>query len=435
MQTGGCAGFGKTPNARARRLLSRVLWAGGLAVAGSVVCAAAANAAEPDQTTEPAGGLLSSLTPAVEPLSNLVEPVAGELELTEDLLSAHSLLAPAQLADFAEQPLAAVSNAVGVDTNAATAADEASRTTERDAAADVTDRSFDRSRADVRSHDEAAEDAAGAHPEGGATPALDLTHLLGSVDPLLGSVERLAPERPGTGGQLTDKLLGEQPSAPPEAALPVFSTLETADPLGAVTGVVSLLNPDYSGGLHMLDPITSVLAPLESIVRAAGPFASDIDPLQGVAAVAGLLDPAWQEPSHGASVTPLALTDSSPMSAVAAPGSSVHDSRDALPADVADSEPAVIHSSRDASQDDQSSPADSRGDLRPSLLMTPVAGITLHAGATGTALSADQAGPSSHALLPEQAVLRARLFSAAAYARGADVKPLREANDPPVSPD
>jgi len=275
-----------------------------------------------------------------------------------------------------------------------------------------------------------AEDAASTELSGDAAPALELLHLLGSVDSLLHSVDELVPDVTTTGGELLST------PAQADATNPAFGTLETAEPLGAVGDVVSLLSLPLLGGMHMLDPISPLLAPLDSIVHTAVPIMATIDPMVHVADVTGLLRPAWQEPSHGASVTPLSLHHISTTSAVAAPGTSAHESRAALPADLSDSETAVIHSSLDASQDEQSSPADTRGDIRPSLLMTPVAGITaLYAGAPGAAISADQAGPSSHALLPEEAVLRARLFSAAAYARTTGAKPLREANDPPVSPD
>lgn len=422
MQTGDCAGFGVQPNAAARRLLSRVLWVGGLAVAGSVFAAASASAAEADQVDESSGGLLGSLTSAGEPVTGIAGSLVaetdtllnGELALTGELLGDDALLG-----DLVEEPIDSLAGTVGLDDQSDSAARE--RAAEREAATDAhTDRSMRREPIEEVESDEDA-----AEPTSGTAPERELASLIGSVDRLLTSVD-VVPDVAAVTSELTDDVttdvLGEGIVA--TSGEPTFRTQATSHPIGAIAGLVTLLDRPLAGEVNVLDPLTPLFAPLDPIARTAMPVAQT-GPLAGA-------EQRWTARTPATVSVPRNTLNTS---ADAAPGNSFDESGVTRPAGK-DGESAVTLSSLGAGTDGQDPSDDTRGGMRPGLLVTPVAGLTaLHVGAPGAATSVDQAGPSSHALLPEEAVLRARLFSAAAYARSVEVKPLREANDPPVSPD
>lgn len=423
MPTGDCAGFGKQPKATARRLLTRVLWVGGLAVTGSVLGAASANAAEADQVDEPSGDLLGSLTSTIDPVTELVTET--DTLLVDELALNENLLGESEFSGMVGKPIEELVGTVGLgEKEPEFAPDELAG--ERDAAiAAHTDRSMRRT-----TPDEATTDGdAGVQKAGGdGVTEAGLTSLIGSVDRLL--TKDFVPSVASATGEFTSAItadvLDETEPAGNSPSQSTFSTQAITDPFGTLAGLVTLLDLPFSGGARVLEPVAPLLAPLDPVMGTAMPLAEAAGPLAGQG---------WQQTGTLVSATPFAFVKTFNTSADAAPRFSLDESGAARPAGQG-GDSAVIHSSLDAGADGHHPSDGTRGGLRPSLLITPVAGLTaLHVGAPGAATSVDQAGPSSHALLPEEAVLRARLFSAAAYARSVEAKPIREANDPPVSPD
>jgi hypothetical protein len=206
----------------------------------------------------------------------------------------------------------------------------------------------------------------------------------------------------------------------PAAEVPDLSAV-TPLSTGAPLGILQRLTAPVADLAPVFDVTTGTVAPLAE--RLDLPFTSRAD-------LESIIDPLGTLP--GSELGLMSSADKGgvlpPSAPVSAPGAS-----SAAPVG---SQAAALHYSLDSSQDDQPSPTDSGEGDRPSMVLTPAAGLTgLLTGAPGAVSSVDQTGSTSHALLPEEAVQRARLISAAAYAWTVDGVSQREATKPPVSPD
>lgn len=218
----------------------------------------------------------------------------------------------------------------------------------------------------------------------------------------------------------------------------VHIVVDVVSPAASEPGLSAVTPLTTSGPLSIIEslaaPVAGTLRPVfsaaTSVAGSVAPFAEHLDlPFTNEADLESVIDPLGAMSGFELSLMSSADEDGiAPSAPVSTPGAS-----SAAPAG---SQPAALHYSLDSGQDDQPSPTGSGGGDRPSMVLTPAAGLTgLLTGAPGAVSSVDQTGSTSHALLPEEAVQRARLISAAAYAWTVDGVSQREATNPPVTPD
>lgn len=392
MQAGNRAVSGRVPGSSARRrMLSRALVVSGFAVAGSVLLGVgSASADEADGGgLDGAGALVSILTDsATDPVGSLA--TLGD-SLTPINAAVGTVVEPA-IAPAADLTALAMAPAIEpIETESA---------------------GVESAAAEPASIEPASFEPANAEPTE-AVPAADrmapaVRTLAAAAAPAVAVVDPVLATAVSTSAPATDLLLD-----------PIRPTLTPLAPVTSLTTIV----------VDLIDPVLVAAAPLTGIL------APVTDQLGATTATLTRLESSltsWGELAIARPATAGTATDdvdtTEQLLAAEVPGA-VATSTGGLRAAHTDT---LVPADRSPSNT-----ADGSGEgHRPNSMPSPLAGLPgLLMGAPGAAGSADLTGAMTHALPPEEAVQRARLFSAAAYARGIDGRSQREANSPPVSPD
>jgi hypothetical protein len=415
MQAGDCTVSGAMPESTGcRRMLARGLAVAGLAVAGSVLFAVGTAVASEDAPSSDGsqGGLLS---------------LGGSLGNAGDLLDPSGVLV--------DEPLTGVLDAVEGGLN--------------DIEGGLND-------VGVESVSPDAGPVGGSAEPGSSEPAAPAestgpVELTDVVDTVAADAVQLASTDDRvevlTGSELREDLAAPVAESAAAVVAPVVSAAvapvtAVVQPVGTLAigtldPVVTPLEPALAAALSLVAPAVEPLAP---VVHTIAPI---LDVANPVASVIGPVSDALSPVTDGLTVLD-ALAPLADQLATSPSTPTVTYDLTAAPSVMAGGYWAPRGGEFAATPTDSLHPAEEPREVavdvveserlhQPPVLLSGLPG--LGAGALGGIGVADQTAQSSTALLPEEAVQRARFVSAAAHAAGVDGQSQREATRPSVSPD